>query len=83
MDIALGSEPKRVPDALYALVGHHQGLAGRHHARAVQEALAKVELGEGELEARFHSCALNHKDECWPKFHLKRGKNPLSTEGLD
>lgn len=62
------------PDALYAFVGHHQGLAGRHHARAVQEALAKVELGEGELEARFHGGALNHKDEGWSKSHLKREK---------
>lgn len=59
------------PDALCPSVAHHQGLAGGHHAGAVQEALAKVELGEGELQARFYSCALNHKDERWSKFHLK------------
>lgn len=37
------------PDVPFTLVADHKTLGGRHHARRVQEALAKVEFGEGEF----------------------------------
>lgn len=65
-----------LPHVPFALVADHQSLRGRHHARTIEEALAKVILGEGEFKAGCHSFAFNIKGKCWPVFYLmKRNKS--------
>lgn len=59
------------PDVLFTFVADHESLGGWHHARTVEETLAKVEFGEGEFKARGYSAACNGTGECWPMFYLR------------